>query len=149
MFCSFDSDHSKYIHTYYTVHSPASKTLFNLGSGIIVFFSIKKLNVIQKLLIKFIILSFYKDLCSLLPNLLPSKNGDFFFLTYVCISILFNYCCKNYQEKCQTRKTDFCFIHIVREYKGWVRNVALIKCILDPGKPKRGWNSGREGTGAR
>jgi hypothetical protein len=38
---------------------------------------------------------------------------------------------------------------IVREYEGWVRNVILIKCILDLGKPKRGWNSGREGTGAR
>jgi hypothetical protein len=37
----------------------------------------------------------------------------------------------------------------VREYEGWVRNVTLIKCILDPGKPKRGWNSGEEGTGAR
>ncbi len=37
----------------------------------------------------------------------------------------------------------------VREYEGWVRNVALIKCILDPGKPKRGWNSGGKGTGAR
>ncbi len=37
----------------------------------------------------------------------------------------------------------------MREYEGWVRNVALIKSILDPGKPKRGWNSGGEGTGAR
>ena len=33
------------------------------------------------------------------------------------------------------------------EYEGWVRNVVLIKCILDPGKPKRGWNLGGEGTG--
>ncbi len=28
----------------------------------------------------------------------------------------------------------------VREHEGWVRNVALIKCTLSPGKPKRGWN---------
>jgi hypothetical protein len=25
----------------------------------------------------------------------------------------------------------------VREHEGWVRNVALIKCTLGPGKPKR------------
>jgi hypothetical protein len=37
----------------------------------------------------------------------------------------------------------------VREYKGWVRNVALIKCTLGPGKPKEGWNFGREGTGGQ
>ncbi len=37
----------------------------------------------------------------------------------------------------------------MREYEGWVRNVILIKCILDPGKPKKGWNSGREGTGGQ
>ncbi len=35
----------------------------------------------------------------------------------------------------------------MREYKGWVRNVALIKCTLGPGKPKGGWKFGREGTG--
>ncbi len=36
----------------------------------------------------------------------------------------------------------------MREYEGWVRNVALIKCILDPGKPKRGlefWRGGYRG----
>jgi hypothetical protein len=38
---------------------------------------------------------------------------------------------------------------IVREYKGWVRNVALIKCTLGPGKPNKGWNFGREGTGGQ
>ncbi len=27
----------------------------------------------------------------------------------------------------------------VREYKGWVRNVTLIKCTLGPGKPKGGY----------
>ncbi len=37
----------------------------------------------------------------------------------------------------------------MREYKGWVRNVALIKCTLGPGKPKGGWNFGREGTGGQ
>jgi hypothetical protein len=37
----------------------------------------------------------------------------------------------------------------VREHKGWVRNVALIKCTLGPAKPKKGWNFGGEGTGAR
>jgi hypothetical protein len=38
---------------------------------------------------------------------------------------------------------------LVREYKGWVRNVALIKRTLGPGKPKGGWNFGREGTGGQ
>jgi hypothetical protein len=38
---------------------------------------------------------------------------------------------------------------VVREHEGWVRNVALIKCTLGPGKPKKGWNFGGEGTGAR
>jgi hypothetical protein len=37
----------------------------------------------------------------------------------------------------------------VREYEGWVRNVALIKYTLGPGKPKKGWNFGREGTGSQ
>jgi hypothetical protein len=32
---------------------------------------------------------------------------------------------------------------------GRVRNVVLIKCTLDLGKPKRGWDFGREGTWAR
>ncbi len=36
----------------------------------------------------------------------------------------------------------------VRELICRVRNVVLIKCILDLGKPKRGWDSGREGTWA-
>jgi hypothetical protein len=38
---------------------------------------------------------------------------------------------------------------LVREHEGWVRNVALIECTLELGKPKRGWNFGGEGTGAR
>jgi hypothetical protein len=36
----------------------------------------------------------------------------------------------------------------VREHEGWVRNVALIKCILGPGKPKGGlefWEGGYRG----
>jgi hypothetical protein len=36
----------------------------------------------------------------------------------------------------------------VREHEGWVRNAALIKCILDPGKPKEGlgfWKGGYRG----
>jgi hypothetical protein len=37
----------------------------------------------------------------------------------------------------------------VREHEGWVRNVALIKCTLGSGKPKKGWNFGGEGTGAK
>ncbi len=37
----------------------------------------------------------------------------------------------------------------MREYEGWVRNVVLIKYILDPGKPKKGWDSGREGAGGQ
>jgi hypothetical protein len=37
----------------------------------------------------------------------------------------------------------------VREHEGWVRNIALIKCTLGPGKPKRGWDSGGEGTGGQ
>ncbi len=37
----------------------------------------------------------------------------------------------------------------VREYKGWVRNVALIKCTFGPGKPKEGWDFGREGIGGQ
>ncbi len=40
-------------------------------------------------------------------------------------------------------------VRVVRELVGRVRNVVLIKCILDFGKPKRGWNFGWEGTGAR
>ncbi len=42
-----------------------------------------------------------------------------------------------------------CLAVTVREHEGWVRNVALIECTLDLGKPKRGWNFGGEGTGAR
>ncbi len=30
--------------------------------------------------------------------------------------------------------------------EGWVCDVALIKCTLSPGKSKRGWDFGREGT---
>jgi hypothetical protein len=30
--------------------------------------------------------------------------------------------------------------------KGWVCDVALIGCTLSPGKSKRGWDFGREGT---
>jgi hypothetical protein len=41
------------------------------------------------------------------------------------------------------------FRGIVREHEGWVRNVALIKCTSGPGKPRRGWNFGGEGTRAR
>jgi hypothetical protein len=37
----------------------------------------------------------------------------------------------------------------VREYEGWVRNVALIKCTLGPGKTQGGLEFGREGTGSR
>ncbi len=37
---------------------------------------------------------------------------------------------------------------IVRELMGRVRNVVLIKCTLDLGKPKRGWDFGREGAWA-
>ncbi len=40
-------------------------------------------------------------------------------------------------------------ISTVRESEGRVRNVVLIKCILDLGKPKRGWDFGWEGAGAR
>ncbi len=35
----------------------------------------------------------------------------------------------------------------VRDQKGLGCNVALIKCTLDSGKPKGGWDFGREGTG--
>jgi hypothetical protein len=49
----------------------------------------------------------------------------------------------------QHRHQNVMGIHTVRDLAGWVRNVVLIKCILDLGKPKRGWNFGREGTGAR
>ncbi len=37
---------------------------------------------------------------------------------------------------------------IVRELMGRVRNVVLIKCTSDLGKPKRGGDFGREGTWA-
>jgi hypothetical protein len=37
----------------------------------------------------------------------------------------------------------------VRDHKGMGCNVALIKCTLGPGKPKGGWNFGREGTGGQ
>jgi hypothetical protein len=51
------------------------------------------------------------------------------------------------------RKTEFsCFIFVFRDitvhdHKGLGCNVALIKCTLDSGKPKGGWDFGREGTG--
>ncbi len=35
---------------------------------------------------------------------------------------------------------------LVRELMGRVRNVVLIKCTLDLGKPKKGWDFEREGT---
>jgi hypothetical protein len=35
----------------------------------------------------------------------------------------------------------------VRDQKGLGCNVALIRCTLDLGKPKGGWDFGREGTG--
>jgi hypothetical protein len=35
---------------------------------------------------------------------------------------------------------------VVRDHKGLGCNVALIKCTLGPGKPKGGWDFGREGT---
>jgi hypothetical protein len=38
---------------------------------------------------------------------------------------------------------------IVRELMGWVRNVALIKCIFGSRKPKGGRDFGWEGTWAR
>ncbi len=41
-----------------------------------------------------------------------------------------------------------CMMSIMREHKGWVRNVALIKCTLGPGKPKKGfefWRGGYRG----
>jgi hypothetical protein len=38
---------------------------------------------------------------------------------------------------------------IVRDHKGLGCNIALIKCTLDSGKPKGGWNFGREGTGGQ
>jgi hypothetical protein len=44
------------------------------------------------------------------------------------------------------------FVHkysSVRELMGRVRNVLLIKCTLDLGKPKKGWDFEREGTWAR
>ncbi len=35
---------------------------------------------------------------------------------------------------------------IVLYTKGWVCDVALIEYTLSPGKPKKGWDFGREGT---
>jgi hypothetical protein len=43
----------------------------------------------------------------------------------------------------------FTEVVLVRDLVGRVCNVVLIKCTLDLGKPKGGWNFGREGTGAR
>jgi hypothetical protein len=37
----------------------------------------------------------------------------------------------------------------VRDHKGLCCNVALIKCTLDSGKPKGGWDFGREGSGGQ
>ncbi len=34
----------------------------------------------------------------------------------------------------------------VRDHKGWVCNVALIKYTLGPGNPRGGWDFGREGA---
>jgi hypothetical protein len=35
---------------------------------------------------------------------------------------------------------------IVLYTEGWVCDVALIECTLSPGKSKKGWDFGREGT---
>jgi hypothetical protein len=37
-------------------------------------------------------------------------------------------------------------IVLVRDPEGWVCNVALIKIHVGSGKPKGGWDFGREGT---
>jgi hypothetical protein len=44
---------------------------------------------------------------------------------------------------------DTTSIFIVRDHKGLGCNVALFKCTLDSGKPKGGWDFGREGTGGQ
>ncbi len=41
-----------------------------------------------------------------------------------------------------------CLAINVCELMGRVHNVILIKCMLDPGKPQRGWDFEREGTWA-
>ncbi len=38
--------------------------------------------------------------------------------------------------------TEICVLYT----EDWVCDVALIECTLSPGKSKRGWDSGREGT---
>jgi hypothetical protein len=38
---------------------------------------------------------------------------------------------------------------IVLYTEGWVCDVALIECTLSPGKSKRGWDFGSEGTGGQ
>ncbi len=37
-------------------------------------------------------------------------------------------------------------VRIVRDHKGLGCNFGLIECTLGPGKPKGGWDFGREGT---
>ncbi len=37
-------------------------------------------------------------------------------------------------------------VPIVLYTEGWVCDVALIEYTLSPGKPKKGWDFGREGT---
>ncbi len=46
-----------------------------------------------------------------------------------------------------TGRISWSLIILVRELVGRVRNVVLIKCILDLGKPKRGWDLGGRGQG--
>jgi hypothetical protein len=61
--------------------------------------------------------------------------------------------CQHYTKKLKKLLWGKCDqwpeIRSVRDLMGRVCNVVLIKCTLDRGKPKKGWNFGREGVGAR
>ncbi len=67
-------------------------------------------------------------------------NSDYFtsqiFLSFYTLTtrFLFNY-----------NADRFLFSHVLYT-EGWVCDVALIEYTLGPGKPKEGWDFGREGT---
>ncbi len=83
---------------------------------------------------------------------LPSLNFPFFFLpsplTHIPSAPLVT---KMWPSLSISPPLSFFFSieenHIpVRDLKGWVCNVALIKYTLGPGNPRRGWEFGREGA---
>jgi hypothetical protein len=76
-----------------------------------------------------------------LISILKFNSGFLKFILEICIS--FQEFCISNTRKIKPRKD------LVLYTKGWVCDVALIGCTLSPGKSKRGWDFGREGTGGQ